>query len=91
MDPNKQLAYMPELVRNGTVLGRTSTIDLVLNIYKDPQVVGAKAGYYLANYADHLADPGGGYQYRITVYEGAWGKRHKVVAMGQSGVFTFGP
>lgn len=54
-------------------------------------MVGVKAGHYLANYADQLAAPGAGYQYRITVYEGTWGKGHKVAASGLSGAFSFQP
>ena len=53
-------------------------------------MIGVKPGHYLTNFADQLAPSGGGYQYRITIYEGTWGQGHKMIASGLSGTFTFG-
>jgi hypothetical protein len=91
LDVNKQYAFMPELVRNGAALGPVFGSGFVVNPNQSPIVVGVKAGHYLANFADQLAAPGTGYQYRITVYEGTWGKGHKVAATGLSGTFSFQP
>lgn len=91
LDPNKQYGFMPELLRHGAALGPVFGTGFVVNPHQDPLVVGVKAGHYLANYADQLAAPGAGYQYRITVYEGTWGKGHKVAASGLSGAFSFQP
>lgn len=90
LDVNKKYFFMPELVRNGATLGRTSSMGFVVNPNQSPIVVGAKNGHYLANYADQLAAPGPGYQYRITVYEGTWGKGHQVAATGLNGPFSLG-
>ena len=91
MDVNKSLSYMPELVRNGTSLGPVFGTGFVLNKSKETDAVGVTPGHYISGYAGQVAPPGGGYQYRITVFEGSWGQGHKVVASGQSGVFGLGP
>ncbi len=49
MDPNKGLKFMPELVRNGEVLGRPFSVGFVLNLHEDIITVGTKAGHYLAD------------------------------------------
>ena len=90
MDVNKSLSYMPELVRNGATLGPVFGMGFVFNASKETEMVGVKPGHYISGFTGQVAPPGGGYQYRITVYEGVWGKGHNVIASGQSGIFSLG-
>jgi ammonia channel protein AmtB len=62
-----------------------------LNKNKAQDAVGVTPGHYISGYSGMLATAGGGYQYKITVFEGTYGKGHKVVASGASGVFALGP
>jgi hypothetical protein len=90
-DPAKTFSYRPELLRNGALLGGTSSTGFALNTKADSSVVGVTRGHYFVGYNAALATPGGGYQYRIVVYEGTWGQGHKVVTSGASPTFSFVP
>jgi hypothetical protein len=90
-DPNQQFSYRPELWRNGALLGPIFGSGFVLNTKVDSQVVGVGRGRYLAGGAEHTAPAGGGYQYRIVVYQGVWGQGHTVITSGASGTFAFSP
>jgi hypothetical protein len=85
------LSFRPELWRNGALLGPIFGSGFVLNTKVDSQVVGVGRGRYLAGGAEHTAPAGGGYQYRIVVYQGVWGQGHTVITSGASGTFAFSP
>ncbi len=90
-DPNKQVRYAVELLRNGVKLGDTSSTGLLLNLAVPVETVGVAPGHYYAGSADTVAPAGAGYTYRVTVYEGVWGQGQTVVAAGSSGAFTLAP